>query len=351
VQVFYLLRGLQERGHENVLLCPRGTALAGRARAVGVRVEEVPFAGDFDLRLASHTRRLVRALRPDVVHLHSRRGADTLGGLGARWGRAPAIVLSRRVDDPVKPNWFNRLRYGPLCDRIVTISEGIREVLLAAGLPPDKIVCVRSALDPTPYDLPDRRVGLRNEFGFPPDARVIGLIGQFIERKGHRFLLEALPAVRAAQPQIGVLFCGRGPLEAELRAEVRQRGLAEVVRFAGFREDIPQILAGLDVVVHPALREGLGIVLLQAMAARRPLVASAVGGIPEAVRDGENGLLVPPADPVALAEAVCRLLSDPERAARMGQRGREIVEQEFSVEQMVAGNWRVYEELLGRPEF
>jgi len=342
------MRGLQERGHENVLLCPQGIALAERARTLGLRVQEVPFWGDGDLRFILATRRMVRTERPDVVHLHSRRGADTLGGLGARWGGAPAVVLSRRVDDPVSPSGWNRWRFGPLCDHIIAVSEGIRQVLLEAGVPSEKITCVRSALDLSPFHLSDQPGELRQELGFPEDSLVVGLIAQLIERKGHRYLIEAIPAILARCPHTYFLFCGRGPLENRLRQQVQALGLEERVRFAGFRNDIPRILAGLDVVVHPALREGLGVALLEAMAARRPIVATRVGGIPEAVRHGENGLLVPPADSAALGEALITLLTEAELRERLGQRGRDIVEREFSVDQMVEGNLRVYEELGNR---
>lgn len=346
VQVFYLLRGLQERGHENLLLCPQGSAIAQQARQVGLRVQEMPYRGDLDLRLTLYTWRTVRAEQPDIVHLHSRRGADTWGALGARGGGARAVVLSRRVDNPLRRHPLNRLRFGPLCDKIVAISEAVRRVLLAAGIPAEKVVCVPSAVDPRPYDQPDRRAELRAEFGLPAEARLVGVIAQLIPRKGHRFLLLAIPAVLQQYPQTYFLFCGQGPEEARLRALVERWGLTEQVIFAGFRSDIPRLLAGLDVVVHPALREGLGVVLLQAMAARRPLVATNVGGIPEAVRHGENGLLVPPGDSVALGVALCELLADPDRARALGERGREIVETKFSPEAMVEGNLRVYRELL-----
>jgi glycosyltransferase involved in cell wall biosynthesis len=158
-------------------------------------------------------------------------------------------------------------------------------------------------------------------------------------------LLQALPGLLEAFPEVQVIFFGQGPLEDKLRRQARQAGLADRVTFAGFRTDLPQILPCLDLVVHPALMEGLGISLLQAAGAGVPIVAVNAGGMPEVVRDGINGLLVPPGDSAALAAAIRRLLSDRPLMQRMGQAGRALVASEFSIDRMVEGNLRVYGEL------
>jgi glycosyltransferase involved in cell wall biosynthesis len=144
-----------------------------------------------------------------------------------------------------------------------------------------------------------------------------------------------------------VLFFGKGPLAGPLQERIDRDGLAGHVRLMGYRDDLPRLLACMDLVVHPATMEGLGVSLLQASAAGVPVVASRVGGIPEAVRDGVSGLLVPPADVAALADAVLALLADPDACRRMGAAGRDLVAREFSVARMVEGNLAVYRELLG----
>jgi glycosyltransferase involved in cell wall biosynthesis len=175
---------------------------------------------------------------------------------------------------------------------------------------------------------------------------VIGVVAQLIERKGHLVLIEALPALLERIADLRVLFFGKGPLEARLRARVRERRLEGVVRLVGFRDDLPRILPSLDLLVHPAFREGLGVSLLQASAAGVPIVACRAGGIPEAVRDGVNGLLVPPGDAQALGHAIERVLGDHALARRLGQGGRELVAREFSLDSMVEGNLAVYREVL-----
>lgn len=343
LQVLYLIEGLQRRGIANLLACRPGSELS-RAAEPYAEVCPLTMRGDLDLPLIVRMYRLIRDTRPDLVHLHSRIGADVMGALGARWAGVP-IVHSRRQDNP-EPRWMVAAKYR-LHDRVIAISEGIVEVLLAEGLPAAKLRCVRDAVDPRPYRQSCDRAGFRAEFGLPEPCRVIGIVAQLIARKGHATLLEALPGLVSGFPDLNVIFFGKGPLEGELRAAASLLGVAGRVRFAGFRTDLPRILGCLDLVVHPAFREGLGVSLLQASSAGVPIVACRAGGIPEAVRDGVNGLLVAPGDAAALGAAVARLLRDPVLARRMGQAGRQLVETEFSVDRMVDGNLAVYRELLG----
>jgi glycosyltransferase involved in cell wall biosynthesis len=338
-QVLYLLEGLRDRGCDNLLVCPTGSAIAGAARAAGVTVTELPLRGDADLVFVPRLYRLLRRQRPDLVHLHSRRGADVLGGIAARLARVPC-VLSRRVDNPENAAWA-RVKYR-LYHRVITISAGIRRVLLEAGVAPDRVVCVPSAVDPAPYAHACERTWFTTEFGLPSSARVLGVIAQLIPRKGHRHLLAALPPLLQRYPELHVLFLGQGPLHGELASSIAAPPYRDRVRLAGFRADLPRLLPCLYGVVHPAEMEGLGVSLLQAAAAGVPIVASRAGGIPEAVRDGINGLLVPPGEPAALTQSIDRLLADPVYAADLGRRGRALVHEEFSLERMIEGNRRVY---------
>ena len=178
------------------------------------------------------------------------------------------------------------------------------------------------------------------------DSLTIGMAAQFIQRKGHGILLDAAPSVLRDHPSARFLLFGRGPLKEEIEREVQIRGLAEAFRFPGFRDDLPELLPCLDLLIHPAAMEGLGVILLQASAAGIPIVASAVGGIPEAVAHLENGLLIPPGNPSALAESMNQILADPALAHRMGEEGKRRVADLFSVSRMVEGNLEVYRTVL-----
>ncbi len=342
-QVLYLLDGLHRCGVKNVLACPAGSVIAQLAGPYA-EVIPMPMKGDADLGLVSRLRRVIARHAPDIVHLHSRRGADVLGGLAARLAGTPC-VLTRRVDNPESRLWV-AIKYR-LYDHVITISDGIRAVLLAEGLAPKRVTCVRSAVDAGPWREPCDRAAFRRQFSLPAAAPVVGMIAQFIPRKGHRHLLAALPEVLQRHPGLRVLLFGKGPLVAEVEAAVVAQGLAGQVRLTGFRTDLERWLGCLDLVVHPAEMEGLGVSLLQAAAAGVPIIAARAGGMPEIVEDGCNGLLVDPGDVHGLAAAMLRLLGDAALRDAMGQEGRARVDAHFAPQVMVEGNLAVYRRVLG----
>jgi glycosyltransferase involved in cell wall biosynthesis len=347
LQVVFLMRGLAARGVEVALACPPGSAIASAVRGLGLPVHEIVMRGDADVGLVARLGRLIKSMRPDLIHLHSRRGCDTWGALAGRLHGLP-VVLSRRVDNP-EPRCWVALKYR-LPHHVVTISQGIRDVLLAEGVAPARITCVPSAVDTSQYQPAHEngRAALAQAFGLPQDALVIGMAAQFIERKGHATLLDALPEVFARHPAARVLLFGQGPLVDAVRARIdAEPVLRERVQMPGFRGDLDRLLPGLDVLAHPAFMEGLGVALLQAAACGVPIVGGRAGGIPEIVRHGLNGELVEPGDVTGLAAALNRLLDSADLRARMGAAGREWVEQHFSIDAMVEGNLAVYRRLPG----
>lgn len=343
-QVAYLLEGLAASGVDNVLACPPGAAIGAHFAGSAVQVIELRCGGDADLAFVPRLARVLREQRPDLVHLHSRRGADVLGGVAAKIAGVPA-VLSRRVDNAESPWWAQR-KYR-LYARTICISEGIADVLRAEGVDASRIRVVRSAVQPGPWRQSESRAAFCAEFDVPGDALIVGVVAQLIERKGHRVLFDALRGLQTAQPLALVIF-GQGPLRAALETEAADLPLA-ALRFAGFRRDLPRWVGGLDLLVHPALTEGLGVSLLQASAAGVPIIASRAGGMPEAVRDGVNGLLVPPGDSAALRLAIVKLAADPALRRGLGVAGSALIDAEFSTAAMVAGNLAVYRELSARP--
>jgi len=341
-QVLYLLEGLAARGVESHLACRGGSDLAREAASFAT-VHGITMRGDLDIGLVGRLGRLMDACRPDLVHLHSRIGADVMGGIAARLCDVP-VIHTRRVDNP-EPRWLVALKYR-LHDRVIAISEAIADVLLSEGLPPRKLRVVRSAVVADAFRRPCARRRVLAGLGLRGDVLLVGVVAQLIERKGHRYLLDALPALLRDFPKLQLVFFGKGPLAGLLQERIDADGLADHVRLAGFRDDLTAILPCLDLLVHPATMEGLGVSLLQASAAGVPIVASRAGGIPEAVRDGVNGLLVPPADVRALTAAIAGLLGDAGRRRRLGAGGRALVRDEFSAAAMVAGNLAVYRELV-----
>lgn len=342
-QVTFIMQGLQESfAVNNVLLATKGSAIAQQMAESGFQVIEIPAKGDLDIGLIWRIKKVIQQIKPDIVHVHSRRGADVWGGLAAKWANVPAVI-SRRVDNP-ESRLVTKWKYG-LYDKVITISEGIRQVLLSQNLPAKKVVTVRSALAADATCDCDKAQFLQR-FSLTSDHLIIGVVAQLIERKGHRYLLQILPELLLAYPNLKVIFFGQGAYRAELEKKIVLLNLQSCVQFSGFVKDMPALFGCLDLLVHPALMEGLGISLLQASQQGVPIVASAVGGIPEAVQQDENGFLVPPADKRALKSAIHRLLAESELRMRLGKNGQERVKNQFSVQQMIAGNFAVYQEVL-----
>ncbi len=344
LQVVFLLRGLKARGVDCVLACPTGSAIATEA-APHARVVEMKMSGDADMGLTGRLRKLIREVRPDVVHLHSRRGSDVWGALAGRLEGVP-VVLSRRVDNP-EARFVVNLKYR-LYDEVVTISDGIRQVLLSEGVPPSKVHCVLSAVDTERYR-PDRShlPWFQGTFGVTDGELTIGMVAQFIARKGHVTLLDALPEVLARHPRLKVILFGQGPLWDEINARVKGDALlSKHVQLPGFRKDLDRVLPCLDVLAHPAHMEGLGVSLLQAAACGVPLVGGRAGGIPEIIQPGLNGELITPGDTAALVRELNKLLGSAVLRQRYGQAGRQWVVERFSVDAMVEGNLGVYQRAI-----
>lgn len=342
-QVVWLLRGLIERAVDNVLVCGPGSDIDRSARVAGIRVCNVPCAGDLDLTFAWWLGRVIRWESPDLVHCHGRRGADLMGGLAARAAGVPAL-LSRRVDHP-EPGIVSRFRYRPF-RKVIAISENVAASLRDSGLDEQRMTIIRSAVDHARFARSADPAVFRRQFGLDPDSIVIGAAGQLIPRKGHRYLLEAMAGLVRKHPKLVLIVFGQGELAAELEEQAGKLRLGGHVQFAGFREDLDDYLAALDLMVHPALREGLGVAMLKAQAAGVPVVAFDVAGSREAVAHDRTGILVRPKDTGALEQAIARLLGDPALRQRFGTAARDRMQNEFSIEAMVDQHLAIYEAVL-----
>lgn len=344
LQVAYLTDGLTKMGVECFVACPKGAHIIP---ALNDAVTPLPMImqGDLDLGMVGRLRHSIKSIRPDIVHIHSRRGADTFGLLAAKLCKVP-VVISRRVDN-TEASWIAKLKYHS-ADKVITISDGIRQVLLSQGVSADHVLTVRSAIDTNKYRPKTSSEWFTNTFDVDAAQLAIGVIAQLIPRKGHSILFQALTKLRATQANFRVLIFGRGPDFERLQQEAMKLRLTDVVEFVGFREDLHNILPHLDLVVHPAFNEGLGVSLLQASSCGVPILASRIGGIPEAVVEGETGWLVSPGDVDELAGKLQQLKQNPSLLSRIAERARKYALAHFSVENMVQGNIDVYKSVLKR---
>jgi glycosyltransferase involved in cell wall biosynthesis len=342
-QVIWLLKGLRTAGVDCELVCPPDADINVAAAREGIPVTNLSCRGDHDLRFAWQLKKFLNASRPDLVHCHSRRGADFVGGWAAKSAGVPAI-LSRRVDNP-EPAWTARLRYRPY-QKVIAISENIASVLISNGFDEGRLVVIRDAVDVGSVNAEPDDAALFREFDIANSAFTIAVVAQLIPRKGHRFLLDVLPGLCAEHPYLKVVFFGAGDSEATLRALSRKLGLSATVKFAGFRHDLDDYLAAFDVLVHPAEREGLGVAMLKGAAAGLPVIAFEIAGATEAVVHGKTGVLIPPGDLTGLQNALELMIEDPTLGKELGEAGRQRMQDDFSIGTMVESHIDLYERVL-----
>ncbi len=342
-QVIYLIKALRERGHDNTLVCPPESGIDGVARQAGIRVQNLFCAGDLDLPFAYRLATFLKEHSPDIVHCHSRRGADILGGLAASFADIPTVV-SRRVDN-TEMRLMASLRYRPF-KKVIAISEAVAGVLLDRGVEAERLVVIRDAVEVAAFDATRDCAAVRQEFGLDPDDFVVAAAGQLIPRKGHRYLLQAVADLREDYPQLKLIIFGEGYLNNQLRAQAGSLGLGDVVQFAGFHDDLDAFLGCFDLFAHPALAEGLGVAALKASAAGLPVIGFDAGGMAEAVEHGKTGLLVAPEDTDALAAAIRRCIDEPEFGRQLGEAGRRRMQLEFSIDTMADMHETLYESVL-----
>lgn len=323
-------------------------AVADALLAARVDVRPLRLRGKLDLRGALRLRRLLRALRPALVHAHLFHGnlaARLLApSAGARVISTIHVVERRRL--PARP-LLERL-LATRDDATVCVSQAVRRHAAAAlGARSDRLRVIENGIDLArfaPPSDPDRaRREARAALALPPDAPIVGAVGRLDRQKGLDVLIEAFARLAPAHPQALLALAGAGPEEGALRALARARGLEARVRLLGHQRDVPAVLAALDVFCMPSRWEGFGLALAEALACGKPAVASAVDSLPEVL--GEAGLLVPPEQPAALADALGSLLTDPTRRAALTRAARARAER-FSVERMVAAYDALYGEVL-----
>lgn len=268
-----------------------------------------------------------------------------------RLARLPVpVVVHRRVDNAIKRTWNTRWKYlSPQIAHFVAISERIERLLLDYGVPRHRVSLVRSAVSGETYRNIDRvaaRDALRQRFDLPADTFLLANASALTRQKGNHVLLDALAHVARAEVNFHAFLAGDGPLRGALEAQCARLGLADRVTFLGHIDTVPQLLAGVDVLVMPSNYEGLGTLLLEGAFAGCTLVATEAGGMPEIVRHGETGLLSPIGDAEPLAANLLRLARDPALSDTLRRGARQHAESNFSVDAMVAGNLDVYRRVL-----
>jgi glycosyltransferase involved in cell wall biosynthesis len=346
-----LVTGTEEPGEANYLTL-RGTGLRP-LHVIPALGREIRYRQDATALV--ELTRLLRRVRPHIVHTHTAKGG-TLGRLAARWAGVPIILHT--YHGHVFHGYFSRARtrvfvaierwLARRTDRLLTVSDAVRDDLLALGIgTPDQHVVVPLGLDLERFVECDRHRGaLRRELRVPDSAPLVGIVARLVPIKAHEVFLEAAGRVARLVEDSHFLVIGDGERGPELRALATRLGLGDRVRFLGWRADVDRIYADLDVVALTSRNEGSPVSLIEAMAAARPVVATRVGGVPALVEDRVSGHLVEPGDAPGLARAIQALLGDADRRRAMGMAGRKRVVPSLAADRLLADMERLYTDLL-----
>jgi glycosyltransferase involved in cell wall biosynthesis len=370
LHVAYLTAGLRDRGYETTLVAgslARGEdSMSFVADELGVRVESVPelsreISPLRDVRSVLHLARLIRRERPQILHTHTAKAGAVgrVAALLAGEARPPIVVhtfhghVLRGYFDPLRAYGFRLLERwlarSTTC--LIAVSPQVRDDLVALGVAPrEKFAVVRLGIELEERVRADAetREATRTLLGIPPDAFVVGWIGRMTGVKNTDDVLAALRLLRDRDVDAYLLMVGDGPDRERVERRAHELGIVKRCLFVGYQEEVARWYAAFDAMILPSVNEGTPVSAIESLAARRPVVATRVGGVPDVVEEGEDGYLVEPGEPDALADRLERLAADPELRERMGDHGRARVLERYAVARLVDDIDRLYRELLGR---
>jgi glycosyltransferase involved in cell wall biosynthesis len=344
-QTLWLAAEMARRGHESVVAARLGEPLAARASAAGLSVVDCRPVSELDPRAAWRLRREILSRRIDVVHAHTAH-AVAIGAMATLATGVP-LVVARRVDFPLRGNAGTRWKYGRAA-RIVAVSNAVANVLVAGGVARSRIDVVPDGVDLRRTVEPATAATLA-ACGVAPNRPLVVQVAQLVGHKDPVNFVRAMAYANRGSTKLQALLVGDGPLRPEVTDEIRRLSLVDVIHLTGFRDDADSLLAAASVACLSSREEGMGSVLLDAMAFGRPIAATIAGGIPEVVVDGESGLLAERENPEALGAAIARLANDRALSDRLAEGGRRRV-REFSVERMTDRTIAIYERVTAESD-
>jgi glycosyltransferase involved in cell wall biosynthesis len=351
--VLALARGLDPREFRLALAAPAPLLDAFAADLADVAIETQAVEAE-SWRRRDEIGKLsafIARIRPDIVNAHLFRSTAVAAPL-ARWHGARVVETYHGREGwrrgIIGGRFFADRLVSRFVDRVIAVSEAARAFLISGkGYDARKIVVVPNGRDLSVFRPGVGGQSVRKELGIDRATPLVGVVGRLEAQKGHVYLLDAWPSVLAEFPDARLLLVGDGSLRSALEQRAKVLGIASSVVFAGFRRDVPQVLDAVDVVALPSLYEGLPLTAIEASAMAKPVVATAVDGTPEVVREGRTGRLVAPREPAPLSHALRVLLRDPVAAQAMGAAGRDFVLHRFDLDRQVQATARVYRETAG----
>lgn len=348
--------GMIERGHRVLLVCQPTSVIAREASEQGIETIVMPIRGAFDIKGISRLQALYRDEKVDIVNTHSSKDS-WCAGLAAKLSGDVKVIRTRHLSIPIKRNFESKLLYRTLPDAIVTTGEAIRKhIIERTDANPETIVSIPTGIDLKAFDpVTADRLSFRKDIGVDPEAPLIGTVGMLRVMKGHSYLLNAAAEVIREFPDARFAIIGDTAFESNIKEhlaqQIEQLGIAGNIIMAGYRDDIPEIMAGLDVFVLASIRsEGVPQVITQAMAMKRPVIGTNVGSVYEQIIDKETGFLIEKANSARIRDSILAMLRNPAMAKEMGEKGRKLVEERFSLDTMLDKTEALYARLMSNAQ-
>ncbi|MBI5328275.1 MAG: glycosyltransferase family 4 protein [Deltaproteobacteria bacterium] len=335
--------GLKKMGERIIIACPSDSKLAKAGADNGIEIRTVSMESSISPSAIFSLLKIIKQENVNIVCTHS--GKDSmLGAIAGRLSKMkPKIVRTRHLALPIT----SKITYSILPHKVVTVSEYVRKYLVEEkGISADKVVSIPTGVDLERFNPDIVKPVSREDLKIPSDAIIVGTIAMLRRKKGHHTLLDAIPLVLKEFPKTIFLFVGNGPQKENIEKKIIELGIGGNVKLVGLRKDVPEILKTIDLFVLPTLQEALGTSFLEAMAMRKPVIGTKVGGVPEVVNDGVSGMLVEPENPDALAHAIINIFKDRDRMNKIGDEGRMQVENKYSVDVMVKKLYDFYKSII-----
>lgn len=332
-----LADGLQRRGHEVVFACNGQPQFLDALRDRGLACESSGVYGKLNPLPLARLVRLARRFRADVIHTHLS-SAAWLGGLA---GKSLGVPVLAHVHALNTRTWYGR------ADMLAACSQGVKDHLVSQGLAPERIQVIYNGIDLSRLERLRPLADVRRDMSISDGQPVVGVAAHLTPKKGQRYVVEAAALLREKRPNLLCYLLGEGEMQHALADLARALGIGDRVRLMGYRPDAVDLMQAMDIVLLPSIaKEGLGLCLVEASALGKPVIGSDAPGINEVIEPGRTGLLVPPGDARALADAIDYLLADRDLCQRMGQAGRERVAAMFDLERMVDETEQLYYRII-----
>ncbi|MCL4478477.1 MAG: glycosyltransferase family 4 protein [Deltaproteobacteria bacterium] len=340
-QVYLLAKGLKIKGHDVSIVTSTGSELGKRLSNDGFDVHFLRMNKEADMFSIFRMTGILKTLKPDIINVH-RPTAHTIAMISNMLSIRSKFFVTRRVSYGIPSRISAKIKYEWFVHGVIAISNDVKDSLIRTGVNEDIISLIPDAVD-TDFFNPEHTAPAQ---GFDNHGTIIGTVGNANPQKGHKYLIEAMPAILKKHPEALLVDVGVSDQDIELSELAKNLDMGDRIIFTGNRHDVRPYLKAMDIFVFPSLVEGLGTAMLEAMSMKKPVIASRSGGMIDAIDDGRTGMLIEPASPDEIANAVCRLIDNPDYRTNLGTNAREAVIKNFSVNVVTEKTLKLFESVL-----